>query len=609
MAEYYPLQFGALAGTDDGSGIAASASRLYGPWESEAAFLAFLREATEEQNPTIPVGTIAAFAKDGGGYEVKKWEQPIGSPGFWSTAPFKQRVIVIAGVRSKSESISLNTSTTLIGDETNIYYFEADDEEDFGVLGLSSDGLRYYPVWGNYSDFGTNESGNVLPFNGMLYVCPSTGQLFLSSDQELETAEGGLSPEDQRELDRLKALGIDLKGNTLYIGGQTFDLVNQGVSYTYGKPSVQLVYPAYISADGGNNIGFTSITITQVKTGSDGSQTTLTYNRLSELPTGTVVTFDLSDTDSGFEVTIDENTGMLSVPANTGGDEPMTKVAVKVENLNDADADSDWEKSSWIRQHTSVETLRITGVTWTTTDDGNGNYTATPTFQASNGQSYSKASYDALLHESYSFSCAKPFGATVNSTTGVVTYDMDDIVAGFSAGDVLLNGEITISVNQSSDGETPLSAVCTLDLSSIRTGTTNLNVCAGVRGGTGGGKLYRESDKGIACASQDTTSGHVYLFSLTHSGGSRIHIWESTNSIVGSDGSVNSSLDTAQTAAATGRNFSVVAGIANDDETIRYVENVTGVLIYKARNGSKKLTLSIHTGVSGDTIAFKDLSV
>lgn len=262
--DYNTKQYAIIAGTE-GGGISPSASRLYGPWESEDDFLEYLQLITGDNNPTIPEGVTIGVRKDDGTIVKETWVVSSETGGYWRQDAWSMGVICLAGVAS--EGISKETSTSTVGTSENIYYYE-----DINRFGLSTDGgVTFYPIWQNYTEFGDlDENDTVLPFNGRLYAVPSSGQMLLGTDADLEDIEGGISNELVAEIERLKALNIRFSGNTLSIYDEdsqttkSYDL-DQGGSSTAG-------YTYEISPNSALAIaGFATETIRLVITPTGGS--------------------------------------------------------------------------------------------------------------------------------------------------------------------------------------------------------------------------------------------------------------------------------------------------------------------------------------------------
>lgn len=473
LGKQYPFMTG-----DGEGGISPSASKLYGPWDSEADLIAFLNGAA------IPNGLIAAFRNGDGTMTIKKWRKPTDAEGYWRNEVVGAGVIHIAGVienAARQERQSYNMD----GDDTNIYYIR---QSGFlgRVLTRVGNAYLYSPMWKNMLDYGTlDENDNVVPFDNALYVTRD-GQMYLSTSEDIQDLAGGglgdlttsqraaldsgitsemvtslaslldlgISKADIDELKRLKEMNIvyDSTEETLAMTDPDTDdrneypLTSEGgdvVGYTYGTPTISLSYGTSNSISGAAGQYLPAIVVTQDVLKDGTVDSTSTYSDIKQLKaafgTGDSISFEYDSSTTNTFDSLDAATGKIVANANSSGSDKPVKIKVTVtlkKKTNTAVVT--------VTQST-IEKLFITDVTFAVQNGSTtGTLEAVPTLVASdeNHTTYSVSAYTALstdVREGITLSTisSPPTGVTFNSTTGVFTIDTAAYTGALNTGEAI----------------------------------------------------------------------------------------------------------------------------------------------------------------------------
>lgn len=434
--------------TDEGKSV----NVFDGPWDTIEAFETWWNETTDGE--ALEAGVVIGVRNDTN-VDRYCWLIPTGSSGYWKKLDYLGSIIEFAGVVS-DVNVTLSVYN-IAGNRATVFY-----DETTGTFIIRAANLKYYSDWKNFHEFGElDEDERVYPYEGKIYVNITTGQLFYATSNELSPVEGGgISLDDDQqaavdsgitaelvdELKRLKAMNIryvrskdeltitDASVEDVTEGTQTYDLSEGGGSTSYGEPTVTLSY-----AESVGNTASTldpSILVVQRKVKGD-SETTLSYDSVSGLvDAGATVTFSLVQSASG--VSINSQTGVLTFSNNTTGGIKVVQVAVAVTNVNEVGLDGS-ATSNEIRQGK----VYIKSVSYgEPVSDGNGGYTISPIYTASNNETYTYAEYVAadISKETFSFSVSSSsdlYGAVLNSTTGAITYNISTMLSGLSGGDII----------------------------------------------------------------------------------------------------------------------------------------------------------------------------
>ena len=545
--------------TGDGEGgIAPSASKLFGPWESEEALTTFLTGAD------IPNSLVAAFYEEDGTATIKQWVKPADEDavGYWRELFKGKCVVYIAGVM---ESATKKMASSIEdGTKDDVYYIEST-----GSLGLVGGGLQtsiveYWPIWKNCLEYGTlDEDGNVLPFDGMLYVT-KTGRVFLGTSAEIVDVYGGglvdldegqqealdsgitkelvqrlealatLTDAEIAELKKLRAMNIEFSAtnDVLSITDRTTSTrrsisltggedAPEPVTRTYGTPTISFGY-----TQGGASIGSAGgsynpiITITQKVYDDDVETETLTYSSLAELAqdfiVGDSISFAYDPTTAATFASLNQNTGAISVNANSGDSDITVKIKLSL-TLHGMAASS---TISVVQTNTTP--LYVTSMRYVITDHPTiqGTKVATPFVTASDNNEYSITAYAQLGNiMGYTFEAVRTTGFTFDAATGIITFtDLATAAAALSNGQFLMNPIITLrQENHELDLEAKLVELYELD---VTDGTWTTDPCfLGVRGyqssddhTVGGGRIYKGmSASGTAGATLEAEAGDILL--------------------------------------------------------------------------------------------------
>lgn len=424
---------------------AKSVDAFYGPWKSLGEFGSWWSETFAGVD--IPAGTLAGVIN---GTNVDRYCRIVPADGtaYWKKLDYINSVIEFGGIVSDM-AVSSGTAG-IMGNRATVFYDEGSD-----TLLLKS-GNNYYGNWTNSYDYGEIDDGRVYPYEGKIYVDITTGQLFYSTSNKLVPAEGGgninltddeweaidsgITAELVEELKRLKAMNIQYSFNknelTLTDGNntQTYNLAEGGGSTNYGEPTVMLSYSDSIGNSGGTLNPVIHVSQSRVV---GESSSTLSYSSVSEIKsTGATVEFSLSQGAAG--VSINSQTGVLTFTENTSGALKIVQVSVNVRNVNEVGLDGEAD-SNEIRQGK----VYIRSVAYGEPEsNGDGSYTVSPIYTASNGETYTYDEYVAadISKETFSFEITEGssmYGASLNTTTGAVTYDISDMLDGLSGGEII----------------------------------------------------------------------------------------------------------------------------------------------------------------------------
>lgn len=424
---------------------AKSVDAFYGPWESLGEFGSWWSETFAGVD--IPAGTLAGVIN---GTNVDRYCRivPASGTAYWKKLDYINSVIEFGGTVS-GVTVSSGTAGTM-GNRTTVFY-----DEDSDTLLLKS-GSNYYGNWTNSYDYGEVDNSRVYPYEGKIYVDITTGQLFYSTSNELVPAEGGgsvdfnneeweaidsgITAELVEELRRLKAMNIQYSFNKNEItltdgnGTQAYNLSTGGGTTNYGEPTVTLSYAESIG-NGGGTLEPT-IQVTQSKVVGESS-TILSYGSVNAIKaTGATVEFSLEQGVAG--ISINPQTGILTFAENTSGTLKIVQVVVTVTNVNGAGLDGE-ATSAEIRQGK----VYIRSVAYGEPEsNGDGSYTVSPIYTASNGETYTYDEYVAaeISKETFYFEVTEGssmYGATLDTDSGAITYDTSDMLDALSGGGII----------------------------------------------------------------------------------------------------------------------------------------------------------------------------
>ncbi len=391
------------------------------------------------------------------------------------------------------------------------------------------------------------------------------------------------------------------------------------VTRTYAAPSVTLDYPSAIPAAGGTSAP--SLTVTQAWTGSDGSSGTDSYNSLAELrAAGGTAQFRVADSgDEADGWSVDSSSGVFSKGANTDAS-PYTSSADVTVTLNGKSATV--ESSNVTQAAASATPLFISAVRYTTANDGMGNFTATPILTASDGLDYSVEAYGLTSHEAYSLSCGLTYGASFDTSSGVITYNRAYMLSELAAGDFIAS--LLIDVSQQNDyvrqDDTVVSGthepVDTIIYNCFDYEVTQLPCLAGVRGaasGTGdGGKLYKGQtgiNAGIACMTiQNVAADDVFFMRTSAASPLYVHVWETSLSLVianSSTGAPTLANSSKWTTNAETNYSTFVSGTTPQGHAVRaYIPSSQCFIIYRAIGAVPRLTFTVFRSDGTDSISY-----
>ena len=478
-----------------------------GPWDSIDAFTEWWNGAT--RNRPIPAGTVIGVTE---GTNVGKWcwIVPEGSSGYWKNLDYVNSVIEFAGVVSDI-TITLQTYSAE-GSRATVFYDEAT-----GTFVVKS-GSKYYSAWQNGYSYGAIDGGRIYPHEGKLYVDISTGQVFYATSNELEPAPGGsIDSELLAELQKLKAMNIRFNDGVLTMYDATANRdkqynLDEQVVVSYGTPSISFGYGT-ITSNGGtyspdeNN----RLIVTQDVYHNGSLYDTLTYQTVTSLKNAaTSVGFTVSGT--GFSV--NSSTGILTVQANSGSSERTGSVTLGVV-LNGVQAAATIELT---QPAASVTTLTASEIIYDTTSVVGSTYSSAPKIKGNNGTTYASLSaFNQAGGETLTFSCASLYGASVNSSTGVISYNPSTVLNAFVA-------DVDNIVDSSGIAKRPSITVGAGNATGSYTFafdnviTTSLDTTFGVRIEQSTSKLVTGKAQGKTAWSFEATADNIYCFRIAHSG-------------------------------------------------------------------------------------------
>lgn len=579
----------------DANGVYASTDAWYGPWDSLDAFYEYLGSILGKTvtDSDIPDATQIGVKSSGGDVTLMRWVKPNDQNlvGYWKEEGKGKGVIHIAGVLDNATKKM--ASTTQEGTADNIYYIKSTGFLGYVGAGLQPSAVEYYPVWKNCLEYGTlDESGNVVPFDGRLYVTKE-GQVFLSTSADIQEISGGglvdLDEDQQEALDsgitkalvqrlealatvtdaeiaelkKLRAMNIEFSAtnDVLSITDRTTSTrrsisltggedAPEPVTRTYGTPTISFGY-----TQGGASIGSAGgsynpiITITQKVYDDDVETETLTYSSLAELAqdfiVGDSISFAYDPTTAATFASLNQNTGAISVNANSGDSDITVKIKLSL-TLHGMAASS---TISVVQTNTTP--LYVTSMRYVITDHPTiqGTKVATPYVTASDNNEYSITAYAQLSNVmGYTFEAVRTTGFTFDSATGIITFsDLATAAAALNDGQFLMNPVITLKQeNHELDLEAKLVELYELD---VTDGTWNTDPCfLGVRGyqstdnrTVGGGRIYKGmSASGTAGATLEASAGDILLLKCNIPFPGYFNIFESKLLLVKNEGGVAS---------------------------------------------------------------------
>lgn len=530
------------------------------------------------------------------------------------------------------------------GSESNIYYYK-----DLGIFGLSTDGGKtYYKHWTNEDEFGqytiwdANYSGGiyngnlqgVTPYNNRIYIVKNTGEIKLGTDKDLDDMGSnppdlteaqqdaidsgitkdkvaaldaiigaGLTADDIAELKRLKGINIVYTSSTDKLtlsDGSTrkgYDLSGQGGSpseTTYGTPTINVTYPQ-ISVNGGKYSP--SVQITQVVYVDSVESTTNTYNSISEfLSAGGSITFGWTDLTDKFE-SIDSETGEIEADTNESGSQKSKSVTISVSINGKSNS-----KTITVTQGTTAK-LHIVSVEYNTVDSGNGTYTATPTITASDNNTYSVSDYNNQSVESFTFKGG--ISGTLNSSTGVITYNPTTIISNMAAGSTL--GTMLITIEQENSNNN----INDIEYNWFNYSNLTTALCAfGIRGSKDGGKIYKPGTQstGIASVTINATAGDIYVIGTSAATPTYIHIWETSLNLLYENAGVASIANASKWTTNAATNYNTFVSSVGGKETRIYASSSDFKTVYKVVGNVNKLTFSVFGAGEEDVIYYKKIN-
>lgn len=566
-------------------------------------------------------------------------------------------VIVIAGVKTSGTELS---GTGGEATSSEVYYYS-----EKGVLGFSiNGGTSYYTRWANENEFGTfmiwdpnyssgNYSGNlkgVVPLINRLYLDSSTGDVKFCSDRELQDVASsfvptsaqenamnsgitkakvesldalialGLTSADITELRRLKGMGIshDATNDLLTINKKQYDLSGGGgstpVEITYGTPTVTLSYPSNISNEGGTYNP--EVTVTQPVNKNGTFDHNDTYSSLSELIN------EVGQENVSFEYvgstrfsSLNANNGQIVVNQNESSSTKTVtiKINVTIHGNTVNDTDEIVQNGS-----TSQNKIYITKVEYDTAGltDGNGYTTILPTLTASDGNTYSVNTYTALGSaniESFSFGCDNAYGATVNSSTGAITYKVDTMISNILPGNYIRNIHVKLTQEDSSHNKSAIEVdILNYDVSTM----TELLTLAGVRCGSDGGAIHKDSSLGLSTITLELNAGDVIAIKNTFNSSCYISIFETYYKLVNETNGVAKIANSDMWTTNGTSNFTKFVTNSGGKETHYWYEKKESELVYKVlgnvayTNGTTRVTIMYYnpiTAISG-SVYYKKLN-
>lgn len=549
-------------------------------------------------------------------------------------------VIVIAGVKTSGTELSGTGGT---GDATTVYYYS-----DKGVLGLSiNGGTSYYTRWANEGEFGTfmiwdpnyssgTYTGNlkgVVPLINRLYLDSSTGDVKFASDKELQEVGSsfvptnaqenamnsgitkakvnsldalialGLTSADITELRRLKNMGIahDAENDLLTINKKQYDLSGGStpVVITYGTPVVSISYPT-ISNNGGTY--YPTISVSQPVNYDGVLHHNEEYDDVDELVEAigqANVVFSYYDSSTTRFASFDSETGRLEADENVTENTKTSRIKINI-TMHDVSATADCTVTQ--NASSTQNKLYVTKVEYKTaaTSNGDGSSTMVPTFTASDGNEYTVAQYTALGSsniESFTFVSGNTYGATLNASTGAVTFNLSTMISDLAAGSYIKN--ILIDLNQENSSHTRHDIQVNFfdyDASQM----TELLTINGVRGGSDGERLYKGESYGLSAVTLSLNPGDVVVFKTTLDRPVYTFVFETRLKLVTESGGVAVLANSSNWTTNGATNYNTFVRNVGGKETRLYTDRGDTELIYKAlgnvtyTDGTVRVTVMYH---------------
>lgn len=551
-------------------------------------------------------------------------------------------IIVIAGVKTSGTELSGTGGT---GDATTVYYYS-----DKGVLGLSiNGGTSYYTRWANEDEFGTfmiwdpnyssgTYTGNlkgVVPLINRMYLDSSTGDVKFASDKELQDVGSsfvptsaqenamnsgitkakvnsldalialGLTSADITELRRLKNMGIthDSANDLLTINKKQYDLSGGGgstpVVITYGTPVVSISYPT-ISNNGGTY--YPTISVSQPVNYDGVLHHNEEYDDVDELIEAigqANVVFSYYDSSTTRFASFDRETGRLEADENVTENTKTSRIKINI-TMHDVPATADCPVTQ--NASSTQNKIYITHVEYNTpaTSNGNGSSTMVPTLTASDGNEYTVAQYNALGSsniETFSFSCSKLYGASIDSSTGAVTFNLSTMISSMSGGEYIKNLDVKLTQENSSHNKTEIQVnLFDYDVSQM----TELLTINGVRGGSDGEKLYKGESYGLSAVTLSLNPGDVVVFKTTLDRPVYTFVFETKLKLVTESGGVAVLANSSNWTTNGATNYNTFVRNVGGKETRLYTNRGDTELIYKAlgnvtyTDGTVRVTVMYH---------------
>ena len=553
-------------------------------------------------------------------------------------------VIVIAGVKDSGTELS---GTGGEGSAANVYYYS-----EKGVLGLSNNGgASYYTRWSNENEFGTfmiwdpnyssgTYTGNlkgVVPLVNRMYLDSSTGDVKFGSDKELQDIAAsfiptnaqekamnsgitkakvdsldallslGLTSADITELRRLKGMGIthDATNDLLTINKKQYDLSGEGgstpVAITYGTPVVTISYPT-ISNNGGTY--YPTISVSQ-PVNYDGvlhhNEEYNNVNNLIEALGQENVVFSYYDSSTPRFASFDSENGRLEADENVTENAKTSRIKINI-TMHGVSATADCTVT---QSASSVQNkLYITNIAYDTpaTSDGNGSNVLVPTITASDGNEYTVAEYSALGSsniESFSFSSSALYGATINTSTGAITYNLESMISNISNGGYVKNIRVTLTQENSSHNKSGIIAnIFDYDASQM----TELLTINGVRGGGDPGNLYRGESYGLSAVTLSLNAGDIIAIKTTLETPIYTSIFETRLKLVTESGGVAVVANQSNWTNNSVTNYNTFVRDAGGRESHLFTDTNDNEIIYKVlgnvtyTDGTTRVTVMYHNG-------------
>lgn len=566
-------------------------------------------------------------------------------------------VIVIAGVKTSGTELS---GTGLEGSASNIYYYS-----EKGVLGLSNNGgTSYYTRWANENEFGTfmiwdpnyssgTYTGNlkgVVPLINRLYLDSSTGDVKFASDKELQDVASsfiptsaqesamnsgitkakvdkldaiialGLTSADITELRRLKNMNIqhDATNDLLTINKKQYDLSGDGgstpVVITYGTPVVSISYPT-ISNNGG--IYYPTISVSQPVNYDGVLHHNEEYDDVDELIEAigkANVVFSYYDSSTTRFASFDSENGRLEADENVTENTKTSRIKINI-TMHNVPATADCTVTQ--NASSTQNKLYVTKVEYKTaaTSNGDGSSTMVPTLTASDGNEYTVAQYTALGSsniESFTFVSGNTYGATLNASTGAITFNLSTMISNLAAGSYIKNILVNLNQENSSHNKTDIQVnFFDYDVSQM----TELLTLQGVRGGSDGGKLYKGESYGLSAVTLSLSPGDVVVFKTTLNRPVYTFVFETKIKLVTESGGVATLANPNNWTTNGETNYNTFVKKVGGKETRIYTDRGDTELIYKAlgnvtyTDGTVRVTVMYHNMFNDEgSIYYKKLN-